>query len=187
MRERHTLWSTSCAVIRLDGHQLEFCQTGDALILMLMEDGSYRFITPDVDIDRETLHLWKEMAVEPGMRIHEVLADQIRKVRLQMNRSYGVLNGEPEALEFMHHGNEELTGVSDILLFTDGLQLPRENPLAPPDWQSFVHTYRSGGLPALHHLVRSMQKKDPECRTYPRFKMHDDIAAIAISYSSTFR
>ncbi len=76
----------------------------------------------------------KEMTVEPGMRIHEVLADQIRKVRLQMNRRYGVLNGEPETMDFIHHGYEELTGVSDILLFTDGLQLPRENPLAPMNW-----------------------------------------------------
>ncbi len=179
--ERHKLWSTSCAVVRLAGNRLEYCQTGDALILFILQDGTYRFITPDVDIDRETLHLWKEMEVEPGMRIQEVLADQIRNVRLEMNISYGVLNGEPEALDFIRHGYEELADVSDILLFTDGLQFPRENPLAEHDWHSFVATYRRGGLSAVRDHVRRLQQQDPECRKYPRFKMHDDIAAVAIS------
>ncbi len=179
--ERHNLWSTSCAVVRLTGNRLEYCQTGDALILFILQDGTYRFITPDVDIDRETLHTWKEMEVEPGMRIQEVLADQIRNVRLQMNISYGVLNGEPEALDFIRHGYEELTEVRDILLFTDGLQFPREDPLAEQDWQSFVATYRRGGLTAVRDHVRCLQQQDPECRKYPRFKVHDDIAAVAIS------
>jgi len=179
--ERHKLWSTSCAVVRLSENRLEYCQIGDALILFILQDGTYRFITPDVDIDRETLHIWKKMQMEPGMRIQEVLADQIRNVRLQMNISYGVLNGEPEAMDFIHHGYEELTDVSDILLFTDGLQLPRENPLSEHDWQSFVTTYRRGGLAAVREHVRRLQRQDPECRKYPRFKVHDDIAAVAIS------
>lgn len=179
--ERHTLWSTSCAVVRLAGNQLEYCQTGDAVIMLVLRDGTYRVISPDVDIDRETLHIWKNMQVESGMRIQEVLADQIRNVRLGMNISYGVLNGEPEALDFIRHGYEDLTDVSDILLFTDGLHLPRENPLAEHDWQSFVTLYRRGSLTAVRDHVRRLQQQDPECRKYPRFKVHDDIAAIAIS------
>lgn len=179
--ERHKLWSTSLAVVHLDGNRLEYCQTGDALILFIFKDGSYKMITPDIDIDRNTLHLWKEMQVSPDALIHEVLADQIHKVRLEMNISYGVLNGEPEALEFICHGYEDLTEVSDILLFTDGLQLPRENPLEEQDWQSFVELYRQGGLQVVRDHVRHLQQQDPACRKYPRFKNHDDIAALAIS------
>ncbi len=179
--ERHKLWSTSLAVVHLDGNQLEYCQTGDALILFILKDGSYKVITPDIDIDRDTLHLWKEMQVSPGALIHEVLAKQIQKIRLQMNISYGVLNGESEALAFLRHGYEDLSDVSDILLFTDGLQLPRENPLEEHDWQSFVEFYRLGGLQAVRNHVRHLQRQDPACRKYPRFKLHDDIAAVAIS------
>jgi len=181
LSERHTLWSTSCAVVRLLGNRIEYCQTGDAVIMLVLRDGSCRVITPDVDIDRETLHIWKNMQVESGMRIQEVLADQIRNVRLGMNISYGVLNGEPEALDFIRYGYKDLTDVSDILLFTDGLHLPRENPLAEHDWQSFVTLYRRGGLTAVRDHIRCLQQQDPECRKYPRFKVHDDIAAIAIS------
>lgn len=179
--DRHKLWSTSLAVVHLDENRLEYCQTGDALILFIFKDGSYKVITPDIDIDRDTLHLWKEMQVSPDALIHEVLADQIHKVRLEMNISYGVLNGEPEALEFIRHGYEDLTDVSDILLFTDGLQLPRENPLEEQDWQSFVELYRQGGLQAVRDHVRHLQRQDPACRKYPRFKIHDDIAAVAVS------
>ena len=179
--ERHKLWSTSFAVVHLDGNRLEYCQSGDALILFILKDGNYKEVTPDIDIDRDTLQLWKEMQVAPDARIHEVLAEQIHKIRLEMNISYGVLNGEPEALDFIRHGYEDLTEVSDILLFTDGLHLPRENPLEENDWQSFVELYRLGGLQAVRNHVRQLQQQDPDCRRYPRFKLHDDIAAVAIS------
>ena len=180
--ERHKLWSTSLAVVHLDGNRLEYCQTGDALILLVLKDGDYKVITPDIDIDRDTLQFWKEMQVSPGACIHEVLAEQIHKIRLEMNITYGVLNGEPEALDFIRHGYENLTNVSDVLLFTDGLHLPRENPLEEHDWQSFVELYLQGGLQAVRDHVRHLQRQDPACRKYPRFKMHDDIAAVAISY-----
>jgi len=179
--QRRKLWSTSLAVVHLNGNRLEYCQTGDALILFIHTDGTYRMVTPDIDIDRDTLQLWKKMQVEQGALIHEVLAKQIKKIRMEMNVSYGVLNGEPEALNFIRHGYEDLTDVSDILLFTDGLHLPRENPLEDHDWQAFVDLYNLGGLEAIRDHVRHLQQQDPHCRKYPRFKQHDDIAAVAIS------
>lgn len=179
--ERYKLWSTSLAVIHLHGNRLEYCQTGDALILFILNDGSHRMVTPDIDIDRDTLQLWKEMQQSSAADIHEALAEQIQKVRMEMNISYGVLNGEPEALDFLRHGYEDLTDVNDILLFTDGLHLPRENPAKEHDWQSFVDIYRLGGLQALRNHIRLLQQQDPDCRKYPRFKLHDDIAAVAIS------
>ncbi|GAB6192034.1 protein phosphatase 2C domain-containing protein [Desulfocastanea catecholica] len=178
--ERHRLWSTSMAVVRMGANRLEYCQTGDALIVLLYNDGTYRVVTPDLDIDRETLQLWQDCRITPSAPIHELLAEQIQCVRLQMNISYGVLNGEAAALEFLRHGYEELDNVSDILLFTDGLFLPRENPLEDSDWRSFVNLYRQGGLQAVRDHVRCLQCQDPTLKKYPRFKLHDDIAAVAI-------
>jgi hypothetical protein len=180
MDERHRLWSTSMAVIRLGRGRLEYCQTGDTVILFIHHDGSYRVVTPDLDIDRETLQLWQDSGHVPSGSIHDLLAEQIQQVRLQMNVSYGVLNGEPEALDFLCHGHEELDNVSDVVLFTDGLCLPRENPLEDNDWSSFVSLYRKGGLQAVRDYVRGLQCTDPALKKYPRFKLHDDIAAVAI-------
>ncbi len=178
--DRHHFWSTSLAVVRLIEGQIEYCQTGDAHILLIYRDGSHHLVTPDIDIDRETLQLWKQTVTAPEATIHNVLAEQIQKVRLQMNKRYGVLNGEPAAMKFLCHGYHDTTDVQDILLFTDGLFLPKENPLEANEWSSFVDLYLAGGLHAVQRHVRSLQKTDPACRKYPRFKQHDDIAALAI-------
>lgn len=178
--ERHRLWSTSMAVIRLEDGYFDYCQTGDAVILLLLRDGGYRFVTPEVDIDQETLMLWQKSTNDPALTVHALLADQIRRVRLQMNVSYGVLNGEPEALNFISYGHETLNNVSDILLFTDGLLPPREDPMKESDWSIFISLYKLGGLQSVREYVRRLQRGDQTMKKYPRFKMHDDIAAAAI-------
>ncbi len=182
--DRHTLWSTSAAVIRLHRDCLEFCQTGDSLILLLQQNGGHRLLTPETDHDRETLSMWKKITAPPHLTIQEALKDQIIKVRREMNISYGVLNGEQETMNFLNHGRVGLDGISDILLFTDGLFLPRSMPWEENDWAAFTLLYREGGLKKLKNYIRKIEIQDPGCRLYPRFKTHDDIAAIAISLNS---
>lgn len=181
--ERHRYWSSSLAVVKIEDNQLHFCQTGDAHILLIDDEANPRLVTKEIDIDSETLSLWKNMDVPPGSSIHELLASQIRKVRLQMNRTYGVLNGEPEAMDFIHHGTVSLNNIRHILLFTDGLLLPQSQPQMRQDWRAMSELYAKGGLSAIHKRVRTLQQSDPECRLYPRFKCHDDIAAIALDLS----
>jgi len=180
MEDRQRLGSTSMAVVRLHADRFEYCQTGDAQILAIKEDGCHHLITPEHEIDGTTLSMWKDIDAPPGTAVHDLLADQIREVRLQMNRTYGVLNGEPEALHFLRHGSIDLEGIHDILLVTDGLFLPREDPFAEHDWPLFVDLYRYGGLSSIHSHIKTLQHSDPDCRRYPRFKHHDDIAAVAI-------
>ncbi|MBN1571159.1 MAG: protein phosphatase 2C domain-containing protein [Acidobacteria bacterium] len=180
LTDRRRLWATSLAVIRIGENHIEYCQIGDAMILLVDCDGGFRAVIPPIDIDRETLDLWKKSSVPKTTGIHDHLADQILQVRLQMNVSYGSLNGEPEALRFLRSGYIDPAGVRDVLLFTDGLFLPREYPLENDDWRSLVGLYRQGGLRAVRDHVRELQREDPDCRKYPRFKQHDDIAAVAI-------
>ena len=185
--KRHTLWSTSMAVVRVSGDQIEYCQTGDALIMLLYEDNSHTFLTPELDIDRETMMLWKKLNNSVKNKrdsIYTALNVQIKKVRLQMNREYGVLNGEPEAVDFVQHGSKKLTGVTDILLFTDGLYLPKEDPEQKSDWTTFIDLYQRGGLQGVRDTVRSLQRSDRRLALYPRFKLHDDIAAVAVGINS---
>lgn len=176
-----TLWSTSLAVIKVRDDVVEYCQSGDSVILFLMRDGGFHCVGGDADIDSETLHMWKNMEWNEGITIYEALADQISKVRQGMNRQYGVLNGEPEAMAFLKSGELESEHIEQILLFTDGLTLPREEPCEEYDWQRFVDLYKDAGLYGLHDHIRKLQESDPHCRLYPRFKQYDDVAALALS------
>lgn len=180
--DRNTLWSTSAAVVKIDNNRVHWVQTGDSLLLLIYEDGSYRIPVSGYDHDTETLRMWKDIAQTTDKSILEVLGNQIRKIRADMNVTYGVLNGEESYSEFLNSGTESLDGVTHILLFTDGLFIPSNNPGAPPDFSTFVRIFLDGGLTELRNHVRSLEASDPDCRNYPRFKQHDDIAAVALSF-----
>lgn len=180
--EKENLWSTSVAVGRVGGGTFDWIQSGDSLILVIYEDNSHTLLIHDYDHDLETLKMWKESADRRSGTILDEMNGQIRKVRAGMNITYGVMNGEDEALNFLRRGSVDLNGVKHILMFTDGLFIPREDPETDTDFAHLVSLFLEGGLDAVRNHVRTLEKTDPECRKYPRFKAHDDIAAIALSF-----
>ncbi len=193
---KENLWSTSAAVVRIKENRLEWIQTGDAVILLIYGDGFHKVLANREDHDYETLTLWKDMVEGRGgdkfpeagdngpgqglAALRRALAPQIQKVRLGMNISYGVLNGEPGAEAFFNQGTQSLDGVSHVLLFTDGLSIPREIPEKRKDHAPLVEAYLSLGLKGLKDMIRQKEETDPHCLCFPRFKCHDDIAAIAV-------
>ena len=172
------LWSTSAAVVRLKDKCLEWFRTGDAQILLLNENGSHTVLASQPDHDYETLVMFKDS--RDNTLSNPVLKRQVLKVRAGMNKRYGVLNGDPNAMKFAASGSVDLKGVETVLLFTDGLNLPSSVPSVQKDFGELVNTYRSSGLSGLHKKIRDIEQQDPLRRKYPRFKCHDDIAAIAI-------
>ncbi|NOX34046.1 MAG: hypothetical protein GXP56_09965 [Deltaproteobacteria bacterium] len=196
--KKENLWSTSAAVVRVKENALEWVQTGDCFIILIYRDNSHKVLVEKDDHDYETLSLWKKEAknksavavgsVKTGesgtrldkTRISEVLMEQIRKTRSGMNKNYGVLNGEKEADSFLNHGHESLNRVKEVLLFTDGLSIPRETPGKSKEFKTLIDNYLRLGLNGLKNKIREMEQTDPDCSIYPRFKCHDDIAAIAI-------
>ncbi|MFH1156885.1 MAG: protein phosphatase 2C domain-containing protein [Pseudomonadota bacterium] len=181
---RENLWSTSAAVVRFQDTEMEWIQTGDCPIILVYRDAGFRVLGGTRDHDYETLSMWKDMALSTTQTIREALEDQICKTRAGMNRTYGVLNGEKEAESFLYSGNESLEGVTDVLLFTDGLTLPSPRPEQHKSYDALVGLYRSLGLKGLREHIRTLEQTDPQCRHYPRFKCHDDIAAISIHTGS---
>ncbi len=177
---REQLWSTSAAVVRIKDDSLEWVQAGDSYVLFLYRDGSYRVPVRVPDHDYETLSMWKRVARQSQVNISCAVAHQIKKTRMEMNRSYGVLNGEPAGQRFLHRGTELLAPVEEILLFTDGLSIPSETPARTRCFDGLVACYRRLGLEGLKVHIREIEATDPQCRRFPRFKCHDDIAAISI-------
>lgn len=180
--DKNKLWSTSAAVIKIEEKTLNWVQIGDSLILIIYKDGSYKLPATHHDHDFETLSMWEKIAHKTDKTIMEALGDQIKKVRKGMNVEYGVLNGEKEFSSFLQSGSENLENISRVLLFTDGLFIPSEHP-SQNNFDIMVDLVNKGGLNEVRDYVRSIEKTDPECRKYPRFKTHDDIAAISLEFN----
>ena len=176
MSQRYKLWSTSAAVIRMTDTQVEWFQTGDAHIILFYNDGRFKVLATPNDHDYDTLTMFKARQ----FKLDAAFKEQIKKVRSQMNQSYGVLNGEPEAIDFAENGIESLEGVESILLFTDGLQLPSTTPSPLKSFDRLARMFKENGLTELKNKIRDIESQDPHITRYPRFKCHDDIAAIAL-------
>jgi len=181
--DRNGLWSTSAAVVRIKDNRYEWVQTGDSLVLAIYKDGTYRILTDYFDHDRETLEMWKKVSCESNTPIMEVLKEQILNVRSGMNITYGVFNGEERAMDFLKQGSGDIKDIKTILIFTDGLFMPSEKPDMKRDFHLLVKLYQSKGLSGVRDYIRSLEKTDPLCKMYPRFKPHDDIAAISLTFN----
>ena len=180
LSRKKNLWSTSAAVIRIQDNNLEWIQTGDAQIIFIFHDNTYQVLVDREDHDYDTLCLWPGIGKSGSPGTDKRLVDQIRKKRAEMNLTYGVLNGDPRAMDFLNHGRKSLDQVKAVLLFTDGLSIPVETPEKKKNFSPLVTFYQHLGLTGLKNRLRQIEARDPECRKYPRFKTHDDIAAIAI-------
>lgn len=176
------LWFTTAAAIRLNGDSFDWVQIGDSLILVINKDGSYKLLVDEYDHDMETLTMWKKLAEKKVEEIYKELHDQSVKVRNQVGISYGALSGQREMDKFLNSGTESLKNVKHVILFTDGLIVPKENPQEKDDFEIFVKLFLQGGLKKVRDHVRKLEDDDPKCWKHPRFKQYDDIAAIAVSF-----
>jgi serine/threonine protein phosphatase PrpC len=181
---RMNLWSTSAAVVRINDNLIEWLQLGDSLILVIYNDDSYKLIVEDYDHDKETLIMWKELWQKKVENIRKKLNDQILKIRTGMNIDYGILNGEDKMLNFVNEGSLTWKNVKYILLFTDGLFIPKEDPRDQDDFRILIDLFLEGGLEKIKNYIRALENQDPNCWVYPRFKQHDDIAAISITFDN---
>lgn len=176
------VWSTTCAVVKIKKDFFDWAQIGDSLILVIYENNLHKLLVRDYDHDEEVLTLWKKLADKKVRNIREVVNEEVINIREKMNVTYGMLSGEEHTLSFLNKGRESLKQIKHILLFTDGLLIPKENPADKDDFDTFIRLFLEGGLVRVKDYVRNIEKNDPECWKYPRYKQYDDIAAISLSF-----
>jgi len=181
--DRLQCWSTSAAVCRINNDSIEWLQSGDCQILAIDTDGNCKLLTHYHNHDQSTLQKWQQLIANNDPQPRKNLRPEIEKVRCQMNQTYGAFNGEPAALDFFQIGMHPLEGIRHLLMFTDGLLPPGENPAEQPDFCWLAKHYKRAGLEKVKQAIRQLEKTDPDCHRYPRFKQHDDIAAMAISFA----
>ncbi len=181
--KKTSLWGTMLAVVRIKNGSFEWVQLEDSLILVIYKDYSFKLLTEDYDHDKKVLNVWKELAKQKIENIRGLIdKGPLKELREKINETYGGLTGEEKAISFLKSGTESLENVKHIILFTDGLFIPKEDPLKEDDWNKFVKLFLEGGLKNIKDFVRNLEKEDPKCWKYPRYKQYDDIAAISLSF-----
>jgi len=179
--KKEALWMVGAAAVRINENKIEYFQISDCHILTILKDDSAKLLVDVIDHDLETMKMWKDAASknEEGS-LWDELKPQINKVRRQANINYGFINGEKEALKFFKYGKVKRDDIKSLILFTDGMLIPKTDPEEEENWNLFAKIYQEKGLVGVLEHVRSTEDSDPKCRKYPRFKIHDDIAAISI-------
>ncbi len=183
VKKKVNLWSTTAAVVRMGNDSFEWLEIGDSVILVIRTDGKFNLLVDYHDHDRELLAVCKELAEKGESDPHSVIVanGQAEALKEKMNITYSALNGENEAMQWIKSGVMSLEGIEHILIFTDGLLIPKEDPQTPNDWRMTVKLFLTIGLDGLVDFVRNLQQKDPFCKKYVRYHPYDDIAAIALS------
>lgn len=182
--KKETTWCTTFAAVEIDPilNQFHWAQITDTLILLITKDGTHELLVQgDYYLDRNIMIRWKEKAERQEEHIRQSLDKEILTLRATANIKSGVLNGDSDAEKFLQTGQRSLKGVAHILLFTDGLLIPKEDPRQPDDFETFAELFLTGGLKRVKQYVRKLEDEDPKCWKYPRYKQHDDIAAVAIT------
>lgn len=180
-KDKAGLWTTSASIVRFRDGSIEYMQIGDSPIVFVEKSGGLQVLEKDHDL--ETMRLWKHLADEgvKDIRNDERLEKQVLNVRREANTTYGVLNGENEALNFIRQERIPKKDVKYIIIFSDGMIIPQEDPDKPKNFESVVRLFEKGGLEEVKNYIRQLENSDPNSLTYPRFKPHDDLTAIAIT------
>ncbi|QQG37524.1 MAG: protein phosphatase 2C domain-containing protein [Candidatus Kaiserbacteria bacterium] len=186
--KKENRWGTTMAVVDVNHSEKEFewAQVADSLVIVIYTDGTFKqLIQDDYDHDRGIMSLWKELADTKTEDIRGKLDGNIRQLRQDVNVTFGVINGQADVSKFIRTGKESLENVAHILIFTDGLLIPKEDPQANDDFSVTVNLFLEGGLPKVRDHIRATEDTDPNCWKYPRYKKSDDIAAIAVSFQKS--
>src|SRR3989344_1937638 len=163
IKNKSSLWGTILASVRIKDDSFEWIQLADCLILLIFKDNSHKLLVDDFDHDGDVLTIWKHLAEQKKEKIRDLISAPLVELRAKANEAYGVLNGEEAAVNFFKAGEENLRNVKHILIFTDGLIIPKEDPKGKDDWKLFVDLFLRGGLENVKNFVRDLQKNDPEC------------------------
>lgn len=179
--DKLNLWATSVAAVKIKDNSFDWIQVSDTLILVIYKDKRYKLLVNDYDHDRETLMLMKRLSEQGVENPRAAITKPLEELRRQLNISYGFLAGEKN-IKFLHSGTESLSEVRNILIFSDGLLIPKSDPNENDDIDKIVREFYKSGLKGWLEYVRAIEKNDPLLKKYARYKQYDDATAIAIYF-----
>ncbi|MBS4174500.1 protein phosphatase 2C domain-containing protein [Bacillus sp. FJAT-49736] len=190
--EKEKLWGTALAIVRVSDFGIEFVQTGDCMILAVYQNDEVRPLTrlQVAHLEELAFSKWKEY-INRGIKTREDLMKKVKDILISNRRKsntpmgYGVLNGEPQAINFLEHGKINNIGLKHLILITDGMFLPAEHvPEEVSYWDYTAKCILDKGIEQYARDLIALEETDPECLKYIRFKKSDDKTGMVLTFNN---
>ncbi|MBM7097552.1 protein phosphatase 2C family protein [Bacillus sp. H-16] len=195
-----------CALVKLnytnqEHSVMQYAHVGDCMVFLLYSNGQIRKITYDhidkLDIGaiKSSLNYKKEffskhknnnMNSEEIIQLNRIAREHINdlliKNRRELNthKGYGIIDGSEHTTRFIESGVIPIMDAEQILILSDGLQLPNSLDEERDNWMETAEYAFQNGLKDLESEVIRREKEDPNCTKYPRLKSADDKTGICI-------
>src|SRR5690606_25886105 len=128
------------AAIQLDekGHYFDYVHAGDCMLFLQYDNGEIRTITYDhvQKLDqiavREIINL-RNSSDNQDLGMKELM-EKVKPIlltnrnKLNTFEGYGIIDGSKEAMENLEYGRVSTRRVEKILLLSDGLTMPTQDP-----------------------------------------------------------
>ncbi len=176
----------ACCLLLVRYHEgrWDAARLGDASLLVQEANGAFFQYTefPLQWLDRElkvkaSAHRLRNMTEE---QIIDEFRPMLRASRQQRNQpgGYGILEADPRCLDFVQYIAMEEP--ASILLATDGF-FRLVDTYHVYDEEGLLQAAAAQGPETLLTKMRAIEKSDDRCLKYPRFKPHDDAAALCLA------
>lgn len=179
--DKLNLWGTTVAAIKINKGSFDWIQLSDTIILIIYKNNFHRLLVDEYDHDKETLAIMKKLIENGSKNPRADIAKQLEVLRRNLNITHGLIAGESD-IRFLCKGTESLDDVKHILIFSDGMLIPKADPYQKDDFDTIVKEYKKGGLNRWLKYIRNLEDGDPNLKKYIRYKIHDDATALALSF-----
>lgn len=190
----------SVIAIKVKENCLQYVHSGNCMLFVQYKNREIRKITYDhlAEMDREAAQemidnyigfvATTENLTEKKRHRLWLSAKGISKSLWMMNRlnfntpdGFSILDGSNEAPLYWESGKIPLTGIEKILLLSDGLQLPKENPqIGQENWMETATQVFQRGLEEVYKEIEYKEMSDPDCFLYPRMIESKDKTGILL-------
>lgn len=191
------------AAIKINDKNLEYVHAGDCMIFIKYQDGEIRSLTHEhlFKLDSVAIEMMHGKIMDrykqgkiPNENNEEDVKKFLNEIRaeilptlienrkkLNTKNGYSIIDGSLEAMDYVEFGKVPLLNITEILLLTDGMQLPSQNPTVGYSiWTESAKYAFNHGVETLKKHIIQLEQSDKICIKYPRLKLADDKTGILI-------
>lgn len=191
--DTHTLPASTATVAQIDPdkQKVNISHVGDSFCIIFYKRDHSEFVTIDKNkaYDDQIFALMKEVSKEKHISPREARQDEkVKQALLNMfqdshnktdGTGQGIINGDPNAEQYIQDISSPLDSVAAIFLGSDGIVPPDYNEQKENDRGKIYTILKNGGLEELIRIKSEIEDNDPD-RNFVRYKHADDATGIFI-------